>query len=188
MKKVKVVNKKRFVITILSLALMLTVAVGGTLAFLATKTNNKVNTFTPSNVSSEVVETLSGNSKSNIKIKNTGDTSAYIRVAVIANWIDSTGAVVAGPDLILPSLGSGWVKNGQYYYYKTPVAPSELTANALFVSPINEALANGTKPVGSNLQVTILADAVQSTGTTTGDETGTKAVVDAWGVDPSSLK
>ena len=45
---------KKPALLIVTLALILTVAIGGTVAYLATKTDSKVNTFTPSQVSCEV--------------------------------------------------------------------------------------------------------------------------------------
>lgn len=51
---------KKPALLIVALALILTVAVGGTVAYLTTKTDSKINTFTPSQVSCEVTEKFDG--------------------------------------------------------------------------------------------------------------------------------
>ena len=70
----------------------------------------------------------------------------------------------------------GWVEHNGYYYYTTPVATGALTWQ-LFTGC---ELAKGvTPPEGYSLQVTILADGIQSEPA--------DAVIQAWGVDPSAL-
>ena len=90
----KFINKKFIVVT--ALALLLFVTVGSTLAYIFTKTEPVENTFNPSKVACAVVENnnpdenradivLNDSIKTNVQIKNTGDTDAYIRVAVVVN-------------------------------------------------------------------------------------------------------
>lgn len=78
---------KRFVSLLVAMLLILGVAVGGTAAFIAMKTDSKVNAFAPSKVSCEVEEDFNGIAKENVAVTNTGDTQAYIRVAVNVTWM-----------------------------------------------------------------------------------------------------
>ena len=88
---------------LVSVLLIVTVAVGGTVAFLVAGTDPLQNLFTPSKVTTEVGETLEGSEKRTVFIKNTGDTAAWIRAAVVVTWQDEVGNVygqtpVAGTD------------------------------------------------------------------------------------------
>ena len=53
---------------ILSLLLLVTAAVGGTVAYLLTQTEPVANTFTPSHVTCEVTESFGGTVKENVRI------------------------------------------------------------------------------------------------------------------------
>ena len=163
-----------------ALLLLLCCTVAGTLAYLVTSTDPVTNTFTPAHVSTAVDETFENGVKSDVKIKNTGDIPAYIRAAVIINWADGDGNVSATPvkttDYTIKWTKEGWVEHGGYYYYTAPVAVGALTGQ-LFTGC---ELAKGvTPPEGYSLQVTILADGIQSEPA--------DAVIQAWGVDPSAL-
>lgn len=159
---------------------ILTAAVGGTMAWLSTNTNALTNTFVPARVTCAVEEDpFDGKTKENVKIKNTGTTDAYIRAMIVANWCtaaDTNGKTkVVAPYAVnathfqgLP--GSGWVKHTDgFYYYTQPVASGNMTAK-LFMSCTPN---NDEKPDGADhLEVNIICQAVQSTPAT--------AVKDAW--------
>ena len=149
---------------------ILTAAVGGTMAWLSTQTQDLTNTFVPAKVTCAVEEdfTEGGTEKKDVRIQNTGTTDAYIRAMIVANWCtaaDTNGktkvvapyAVNASNFIGLP--GSGWVEHDGFYYYTQPVAPDQKTGN-LFASctPGND------KPEGADhLEVNIICQAVQST-------------------------
>lgn len=176
----KRVMKTKKPVALVALLVLLCCAVTGTVAFLVTKTGPVTNTFTPAHVSTAVDETFKNGVKSDVKIKNTGDIPAYIRAAVIINWADGDGNVSATPvkttDYTIKWTKEGWVEHGGYYYYTAPVAVGALTGQ-LFTGC---ELAKGvTPPEGYSLQVTILADGIQSEPA--------DAVIQAWGVDPSAL-
>lgn len=82
-------SRKKLIITLVSIVLAVAVAVTGTLAYLYSRTGSVVNEFTPTEVTCKVVETFENNVKSNVSIKNTSNIDAFIRVAVIANWVDT---------------------------------------------------------------------------------------------------
>lgn len=64
----------RRAVLLVSLLLVLTMTVGGTIAFLAARTEQKTNTFAPSRVASQVIEEhFDGEVKSNAAVRNTGD-------------------------------------------------------------------------------------------------------------------
>ena len=167
----------------LSLLLVIGMVVGGTVAWLSTKSAPITNTFLPSHVSCSVAEKFNGTTKSNVNVTNTGDIDAFIRVKLVTYRVNDEEQHIGGtaeiPDF---KPGAGWVKNGDYYYYTKPVAPDEQPADALISSitltdPYDDA--DGGKPV-----IEVMAEAIQANGVA---DDGKKAVVEAWGVDPETL-
>lgn len=155
-----------------ALVLLLCAAVGGTLAWMTAETEPVKNTFTPATVTTEIEEKTNDKQKSDIKVKNTGDVDAYVRAAIAMAWVDEkTGKPVgASNDLpTLPTLSNDWVKGSDgIYYYTKPVAADGGETPALF----SEAITEKNAPTGCHLQVTVLAEAIQSQPT--------DAVKDAW--------
>ena len=176
----KRVMKTKQPVALVALLVLLCCTVAGTLAYLVTSTAPVTNTFTPASVTTEVVETFANGVKSDVKIKNTGNIDAYIRAAVIINWADANGNVSATPvkdgDYVIKYDSSNtWKKIGDYWYYTKPVAADSLTEKALIESCTPVA---GKAPEGYDLQVTILADGIQSEPLT--------AIKEAWHVDPAT--
>ena len=170
---------KKKSITLLALILILTVSVGGSLAWLVTQTGAVTNTFSPAHVTTAVDETLSGTTKSSVRIQNTGDVDAYIRATYVVNWVDANGSIygaapVEDDDYTISLNATDWEKSGDYWYCKTRVEPDGYTPVLInSIAPVA-----GKAPAGCTLQVTILADGIQADGTTSG---GVKAAEDAWG-------
>ena len=163
-----------------SVVMILAVAIGGTVAYIATSAGPVENTFTLGQVPITVVEDFNGNVKNDVKIKNMGDVDAYIRATVIANWVDSQGNIygekpVKNVDYSI-SYGNAWKEIGGYYYYKGKVAPDGETAVLFTNCKVKEGV---TPPDGYTLSVEILAQSIQ---TGTSDE----AIKQAWKVDPTS--
>lgn len=125
-------KKKKRTLLLVSLSLLLCLAAGGTLAYLLAHTTKAVNTFTPSKVTTTVEEDFENNVKNNVVIRNTGDTDAFIRAAVVVTWQNEEGKAlgqvpVEGTDYIITWSGlkenGGWVKgNDSFYYYQNSVA------------------------------------------------------------------
>ncbi len=171
--------------TLLGLAALLIVAasIGGTLAWLTSSPSGIVNTFTPGEVDTTVVETFSqgGDTKTDVKIQNGPDANvpAFIRVALVPIWrnADGTGAgYPASPVVLAPPLNPGWFFKGGYYYYCDPVQPLGETATALitsFTAPATPANA----PAGTYYELQVLAQSIQADGTDTG---GTSPAELAW--------
>lgn len=171
---------RSFVVLVSSLVLLVGV-VGGSLAYLTTTTSDVTNTFTPGRVTCEIIEPgweQDKTEKNNVTVKNTGNTDAFIRAAIVATWVDSDGNISAakpeiGKDYTM-SLGSDWTTVGDFYYYKQSVAPQGNTAELV----VNAAPIPGKAPEGYTLCIDIIADAIQSNPM--------KAVQQSWGVTISS--
>ena len=202
----KFINKKFIVVT--ALALLFFVTVGSTLAYIFTKTEPVENTFNPSKVACAVVENggapVTGDNKyidakkTNVQIKNTGDTTAYIRVAVVVNWMsaDSTRVwatkPIEGTDYTISyDLTNGWFDGGDgFYYYSKPVSPdssNNLTSVLIGTAELKEGI---TAPVGTDntqyyLSIEIVASAIQSTPTSVVTGQWSSVVIDK---DGTTLK
>ena len=137
-------NNKSFLL-LASLALIVTAVIGTTMAYLVSDTPAVINTFTPARVDSYVDESFNGTTKEYVKIQNTGDIPAYIRVALICTWKDAKGNFVSEPayledlDIVWGELGEDgddadkgyWVESAGYYYYSTEVPAGGFTGNLI---------------------------------------------------------
>lgn len=166
--------KRKWLGTLVALALVLCIAGGATLAFLMVTTPSLTNVFQYGHVTCAVQEEFDGTTKSDVSIKNTGNTQSYIRVKLVFTWKDKDGNVSAQPvktgDYDLELNMDGWFEKDGYYYAKAPVAPDNKTP--VLIGKCTEVAAHA--PDGYTLSLEILADAIQSTPT--------KAVEQAWGV------
>lgn len=161
---------KRLATLLVSLLLVLGVAVGGTVAFLSTRTDSKENTFTPSKVTCEVTETFKNNVKSNVAVKNTGDTTAFIRAAINVTWMSNQDAANQTVSAKVPvkdtdysiklADNTNWIQGADgYYYYKLPVDPQVSTGVLIEECKLQN---NASVPDGYHLSVEIVASAIQS--------------------------
>lgn len=191
----KNLTKKRLTILLVSLSLILVAGVGVTLAYVFASTGDVVNTFTPSKVACAVIEnddstphysdTVNVPSKSNVQIKNTGDTDAYIRVAVIINWKNEDGHVWAtapktGEYTIEYNTNSKWARSlaDGYWYHTAEVAPDGLTDVLITSATQNATGPKGTDGTQYYLSIEIVASAIQSTPD--------NVVKDMWGATASN--
>lgn len=166
--------KRKWLGTLVALALVLCIAGGATLAFLMVTTPSMTNVFQYGHVTCAVQEEFDGTTKSDVSIKNTGNTQSYIRVKLVFTWKDAEGNVSAQPvtdqDYEMDLNKVDWFEKDGYYYAKAPVAPDHNTPD--LIHSCTEIVANA--PEGDTLSLEILADAIQSTPT--------RAVEQAWGV------
>ena len=143
--------------------LLLTLAIGGTVAWLSTKDAPITNTFHPSKVSCEVTEKFSGTTgvKENVNVKNTGTIDAFIRVKLVTYRTNADGQHIGGTAAI-PSfdLGANWVQYGDYYYYTKPVAPNQKPGTNL----ADSMTLTGAYPDadGGSQAMDVMAEAIQS--------------------------
>ncbi len=172
-------NRKKGILLLTAAVLILVCGVGGTLAYLITQTAPVTNTFTPAKVTSQVIETMDGKTKSDVQIENTGNVSAYIRAAIVITWKDKDGYTtmptvpVLGQDYELEINANDWSQSDGYYYYNGIVAAGGRTANL-----INSCKSTGSYTDGRSLCVEVIGSAIQAEPTT--------AVQEAWGFVPGS--
>ena len=152
---------KKLLALLISVALLLTVVVSGTVAFLVDNTGSVVNTFTPTYVKVSVTDSIiEGGIKNNVVIKNESNIKAYIRAAVVANWCNDQGQIV------MPWTGSitpneGWTAGVDgYYYYKDPVVANTEVPVALFGSYT----APKEPRAGLHLEMDIIVQGIQAEG------------------------
>ena len=164
-----------------AVALIATLAVGGTLAWLSAYTQPVKNTFVMGTVPPQVTESFDHQVKKDVAVTNTGNIPAYIRVALVCTWQDDDGNVVGEPasldNLTIDwggegtELGNNWIQIGDYYYYTQPVAAGATTSNLIDKAEVKTA--NGYR---MNLQV--IADSIQANPTS--------VVEEQWGVNVGS--
>lgn len=168
-------NQKILPIILIAVLTVSLALCGTVLAYMFSQTEYKDNEFTPANVSCSVVEEFDGVQKTSIKVKNTGNIDAYLRVRLVSYWVNADGDIVAKPSKLPEiTLTSGWIKSANNtYYYRTPVAPSNLTDTLLSAPIILE------KDEDGHLQVIeVFAEAIQSKPLS--------AVTNSWGVNIDS--
>lgn len=164
---------KRLSTLLLSVILVVTIVVGGTVAYLVTQDKPITNTFTPSHVNCEVTEDFNGTVKSNVNVTNIGDTEAYIRVKLVTYRTNDLGQHIGGTATI-PEFdpGTHWVKYGGYYYYTLPVKPDEKPAAVLISSiTLEDSYPDAD---GGKQAIDVMAEAIQSAPA--------EAIGKSWGV------
>lgn len=155
-------NKKALVLLV-SAALLLTFAVSGTVAYLADATGAVVNEFKPAEVDITVTDEIAAGAKKNVVIGNSSTIPVYIRVAVVANWYNAKGEIVAPWNEAtygeLP-VTADWIKGSDgYYYYTKAVQPSEKSVN-FFES--GKSYTPSPAVADAHLEMTIIAQAIQT--------------------------
>lgn len=159
---------------ILSLCLIFALAVGTTVALLVAHTNAVTNTFTAAESKITIEEKTDDGIKSEIRVKNEGTATSYVRVKLVMNWVSKDGKTISATpvNISVDYDKTNWFEQGGIYYYTKPVGPKDSTAN-LLKDPITQTNA----PEGYHLEVTVLAESIQAAPS--------KAVTDSWrvGVD-----
>ena len=168
-------NKKALTLLV-CLVMLVTVTVGGTLAYLLASTPTVKNEFTPAKVSCSVEEDpFDGTTKTNVQIRNTGNTEAYIRAAVVVTWKNDKGEIYAATPqkvtdyTITFNSNNDWFEgNDGFWYHLTEIAPCIHVGDQEHNGCITSVLINSCSPVdgkapeGYSLSVEIVASAIQS--------------------------
>jgi len=146
-------------ILLLALILLLGLAIGGTVAYLSSSTDDVENEFKLATVGGNIEEDVENNVKTSITVKNTGTVACYVRVALVTNWVNAEGHICTNHSTDLGfTLGSGWTKgNDGYYYHTDPVKPTESTSNLLGTSIEMTQAADGCK-----MQIEVLSSVIQT--------------------------
>ena len=166
----------RATVLLMAILMLIGVVAGSTVAYLIDTTGQVANTFEYAKVSCEITENFDKATKSNVQVKNTGTTDAYIRATYVVNWLDSDGNIAASVPTgysyeLIKNPDSKWREGSDgYFYYPTPVGPGESTEKSLLTCKV-------TYPENPEytLSVEILATAVQSQPAS--------AVKEAWGAN-----
>lgn len=104
-----------------------------------------------------------GKTKDKVVITNTGESTSYIRAAIVGHWVSEAG-VILSPWSIDDAVGTfeglvngSWLQGRDgFFYHKAPVAPGK-TTDALF----NSYKLNATAPIiGAELEFNIVVQAI----------------------------
>lgn len=186
-----------------SLVFLLTVSVGGTLAYLVANSSDVTNTFTPGTVPPGIVEEFDGSVKKQVKVKNTGTVDAYLRAAIVYNWVDKDGNISGSAEALSTSVSdvygivlndkskssatsspdfSYWRAHDGYYYWPAAVKPGDTTEDLIISCKIID---GKQPPAGCTLSLEIITQSIQANGT---DADGKSPMEVTWGVkiDPAT--
>lgn len=166
-------KKHRILPVILIVVLVVTVLCGTVLAYMFRQTEYEDNYFTPAGVSCKVQEKTDSplTKKTSIKVQNTGNIDAYLRVRLVSYWVGADGNIVAKPSSV-PEItpAEGWIKGtNDTYYYQSPISPENSTKELLSAPIVLAEDENGYLQV-----VEVFAEAIQSKPE--------NAVTDSWNV------
>lgn len=152
-------------ILIVSIFLLLAVTVGGTIAYITARTEPTENEFVPAKVSCEILETFSQNVKSDVRVKNTGNTDAYLRATIIVNWVTESGEAkvlstspILGTDYQIEWGKDGWKEGTDGFWYYQDVVSEQKETKKLIV----KATTLTDAPEGYRLEIQVLASAIQA--------------------------
>ncbi|OQB24256.1 MAG: hypothetical protein BWY11_01235 [Firmicutes bacterium ADurb.Bin182] len=158
---------RKLILTALAAIILALSSVGGTFAWLTSITDSVSNSFEAGRVSCVVDESVSGSVKQYVRIRNTGNIPAYIRVMLVPVWRDLEG-YGTGREAEAPAVtGSGWFEQDGFYYYDDPVPPGGFTGSLFENFKMPEA-------EGFVYELQILASAIQADGT------GAESAAQAW--------
>jgi len=164
----------RLTAMVIATVMLLALAIGGTVAWLTDTSPAVVNTFTPSHVSCKVEETFDNKAgvKSNVKVQNTSDIPAFIRVKLVTYRTNEKGEHIGGMAAV-PSFqpGANWVLHEGYYYYTQPVQPQNFTGILIDEIQLQDPYTDADR---GRQAIDVMAEAIQSMPAT--------AVQEAWHV------
>lgn len=154
--------KMKSILLLALVAVLLLGTVGGTVAYLVTATGPVENVFTPPTYKTDIEETIEGNQKTSIIVRNNGQVDVYVRVAIVGYYVDdATGNIVAPWDGSQVSCNDGWTKgNDGFYYHNGIVQPGQPTKE-LLKNPIS---ADTTTHPGAHLVITVMHQSIQAEG------------------------
>lgn len=89
--------KSKRMLTATLLALVMMVAVGATLALMASTSNQVTNTFAAADVDTEIEEVLTDGNKQ-VSIKNHGPSDAYVRARIMVSGVNPANVVIVASE------------------------------------------------------------------------------------------
>ena len=161
----------------LPILLGLILACGAVFAYMFMRTDPGVAQFIPAKVTCEVYDEVAGNQLNEVTAKNTGNIPAYLRVRMVTYWVDSDENVVPKPSpaLVITHDSSKWLAGSDNtFYYKTMVAPNEVTTDLFAADAYIQLTEDGiykqrVDVFGEAIQATPAAAATSSWGVTITD-------------------
>ena len=178
---------KKALVMLISLLLIVTVGVGGVVAYIIDRTSELENSFVMGRVDS-VPERSVLDGKKQVAIRNTGDTPAYIRVAMIITWVaidEESEAHESVTHVDEPMWhrdysidyaweDPNWQQNQEdgLWYYLEPIEGGELTPPLIYDY---SKLASAQVPEGYKLSIEVLSSAIQASPA--------NAVTESWGIE-----
>ena len=164
----------KMMVLAISIILLLSTAVMGTMMFLVSKTPVVTNTFDPAKVTCEVQEQFDGTVKKDVTAKNTSNIDAYLRIKLVSYIVNTDGERIGGT-VVIPNFtpGSGWFEQDGFYYYHKPVAPCEIPEVKL-IGDSGITLVTYTDADGGKQVIEVIAEAIQAKPTS--------VVADQWNV------
>lgn len=174
-------KRKNLIHIAIVLSVVLVLLCGTAMALMFRQTNLLTNEFETAVVDCMVNETTdtgstTANYKTSIKVENTGNIPAYIRVRFVSYWVDAQDQIVAKASEMpyIPYDTDAWFQQNDIYYCKTPVAVNGKTP---------ELLQSGQKILlrvedGYRQVLEVFAEAIQSQPP--------RAVTTSWGVNVST--
>ena len=155
---------KKITVCIISIAVLISISVGVTIAYLVSRPDPLDNRFKPVSVACIVEDGDAGAGISNLAVKNTGDVKAYARCVVLATYVSTSDgtihsdAPIKGEDFNLNMGSDSWMLSDDgFYYYALPVEPNSSTD--VLVSSVTEI---ASAPSGYELRISVYASMLQS--------------------------
>lgn len=117
----------------------------------------------------QLMETLSGNVKSDVFFRNNGNTKIWVRAALVGNWFNESGKIVAPwsvDDTESGSFegfpGSDWVrKSDGFYYYTKALEPKFLQESGSSTSKLFTKYTRKAGSDGRHLELMVLVQGVR---------------------------
>ena len=152
----------KHLVLLLSVFVLITGAISFTFGYLKARTPDVPNEFVPVVLTCQVEESFDGVTKKDVCVRNTGDVAGFIRATVVFNWVKADGTVLSATpqeniDYAILWGDTSWVQGSDgFWYYNKAVAPQEATTHLI------RSVVCNTAPEGYQLQVQILASAIQA--------------------------
>ena len=151
---------KKSMMLLIASVLLLTMAVGGTLAYFLDATEEVIYTLQAGYLATQLQQSLDGDAHS-VRVENLGNVDVYVRVAILGNWVDENNVIVAPWTAeIAVNEVQGWQQgeDGFYYYTKPLLGQKNVqTPNLLAAS-----VAQSGGPAGAHLEIAVLHQAIQA--------------------------
>lgn len=171
--------KTKRMLTATLLALVMMVAVGATLALMASTSNSVTNTFAAAQVETEIDEDLTNNNKK-VTIENTGKSPVYVRARIMVSGVAESQVAIVGNEAeatdqnkvyLVMENQSQWQQadasaKDNYYYYLNVLEPNQRTSELLTKVVIpGKDLRTKLKEMGEKFSVTVYHESVLAINT-----------------------